>query len=204
MSEKLHIDKDAKFDSLGKDKQEQIIESINMDMVSKKMYKNRSFDELSQAEKRTVRNTTITENTDGSINFTGVDINGVAKSGTNVEGAREVAKIARRGTTGYTIAGEAIDSASKGSWDIRNISKTSSKELKTMVALLAGIAMILRGGLKKVDIDPGTGQKDFLNDISKVITSAIKSSGMGSGGGGGHKKDDHGGGDHGHGGGGHH
>lgn len=215
MAADLHVDKDTKFGDLSKPQQQKVKDEINLDLVSKAIYDGRSFDKLSAAEKKSIRTATITENSDGSINYSGTNSNtGLSKSGSNVKGAGEITKTAMQGTTINTIAGEAITSAGKGGWDPRNISKLSSKEMKTMVGLLAGIAYTLRGGFKQISqIDPGTGNKDFMTDLKNTIDTSIKGigktikleAGLKKSGGGDHGgHDDHGGGHDDHGGGGHH
>lgn len=70
--------------------------------------------------------------------------------------------------------------SNKGSYDARNLSQTKvdKKEgifTKASAALIAGIAMGVRTGLKNSSINHGSGQNDFLKDIGHTITEALKS-----------------------------
>lgn len=96
-------------------------------------------------------------------------------------------------------------SSTGSSYDIKNFAPDPSKVSgwwganKVVVGLLAAIALSLRSGLKATNLNPGKGTGDFMNDLSEILTNAMK--GMNAKIDLGHKKDDHGGGDHG---GGHH
>jgi hypothetical protein len=70
--------------------------------------------------------------------------------------------------------------SNKGSYDARNLSqgKQDKREgvfTRSGAALIAGIAMGVRTGLKSSGINHGSGQNDFLKDIGHTITEALKS-----------------------------
>lgn len=213
----IHASKDAKWSDLNDDQKKVIKNSLNEDLIAKEVY-GVAFAKLTNREeikavKVAAENATTNRLDPEKIDFVLRDKNQqvVKRDADGINGADHIIKSAtKEGKTWDNIKSEAVYSAANGSWDIRDISKLSSKQLTMVIGLLAGIAGILRAGMKKVDIDPGTGQKDFLKDLSSVISTAVKSAGAGSfggGGGGGHDDHGHGGGghdDHGHGGGGHH
>jgi hypothetical protein len=73
-----------------------------------------------------------------------------------------------------------VAGSNTASYDVRNISqiKADKREgifTKASAALIAGIAMGVRTGLKNSGINHGSGQGNFLQDLSNTITEAMKS-----------------------------
>ncbi len=105
---------------------------------------------------------------------------------------------------GKEISGavRALSKANSSSFDLRSAStmKSDKREgflTKGSTALIAGIALGVRQGMKNSGVDYGKGNKDFMKDIGDIITSSLKNVKIEvpKASGGGH--DDHGGGDHG-------
>ncbi len=109
-----------------------------------------------------------------------------------------------------SIGDRLVSKSNTGTYDVRNISqsKTDKREgivTKLGVGAVAGIALAVRTGLKKsVDVNHGTGQGNFLKDLSHTFTEAMKSAKVDVKVAAPHGGGDHGGGHDDHGGGGHH
>ncbi len=178
-ADELHIDKTTKWADLTDDHKTEIKKSINQDIISKEIY-GRKFSSLTNTDEiKAIKNANITDLGGGKMDYRVTDSKG-SYSRQNQDNAEHIVSAANKNNGFSDIVGEATYSGAKGSWDIRNISKASSKELKSVVALLAGIAILLRGGLKKSNVEPGVGQKDFYKDLTEVITGAMKTAGAGA------------------------
>ncbi len=78
------------------------------------------------------------------------------------------------------ILSQAFAKANTGSWDVRNISQTTTDKRDGLLnniptKLIAGIAIGVRAGLKGSGINHGTGQADLIKDLGHTITEALKS-----------------------------
>ena len=74
----------------------------------------------------------------------------------------------------------AFTKANTGSWDVRNLSSSTQDKregifTKASTAMIAGVALGVRSGLKSSGVNHGTGQSDLLKDIGTTITEALKS-----------------------------
>lgn len=111
-----------------------------------------------------------------------------------------------------SIKDRAVSQMNTGSWHVGNLSQVKSDSRESVgTKLSTGLTSFLAGQMrntlmKQSGVNYGSGQKDFMKDLTNTISEAMKSASVkievGHGGGGGH--DDHGGGHDDHGGGGHH
>jgi len=84
------------------------------------------------------------------------------------------------GNATESVAGltRAFTKANTGSWDVRNLSQISSHKhegifTKIPTALISGVALGVRTGLKNSGINHSTGQKDILKDISQTLKDSL-------------------------------
>ena len=79
-----------------------------------------------------------------------------------------------------SVAGltRAFTKVNTGSWDVRNLSQISSHKhesifTKIPTALISGVALGVRTGLKNSGVNHSTGQKDILKDISQTLKDSL-------------------------------
>ncbi len=109
-----------------------------------------------------------------------VNFNAVLKSSTEKESTHKFEHLqteAKQKVGGYD---RLVTRSNKGSYDLRNLSQAKQDKREGMftkgtTALIAGIAMGIRTGLKTSGINHGSGQADLLKDMSHTITEAMKS-----------------------------
>ncbi len=73
----------------------------------------------------------------------------------------------------------AFSKVNTSSWDVRNLSQLKSDKRegfmsKIPTAMIAGVALGVRSGLKSSGVNHGQGQGDFMKDIGSTITEALK------------------------------
>ncbi len=200
----LKNDKSATYKDLTDDEKKTVRERIDRDIVSKEMH-NKVYEKLNGTERANVDGMRVAGDPNGEWSQGANMAKGVAATrGDHVHTSEDLGKAVKVDTA----VSEFVNALRKGSYDVRNLSKTKSVSgglAKLGVGLAASVALGVRSGLKSlVGINHGTGQKDVMKDLKDVLTEALKGVKiqMPSGGGdhgGGH--DDHGGGHDDHGGG---
>jgi hypothetical protein len=200
----------SKYSELDETDQNKVRESIDRDTLAKAITgQNKKYDALSDSQKTLVDRAKGTHATWNKA----LEAENHARHGTDKEHLHTASTMESDSRAPIAMS-EFVNALRKGSYDVRNMSKmsTRSKGLAGFIVnTSAGLAAGMRSGLKDtIGINHGTGNKDFMKDMKEVLTEAFKTAKLevklpaGGGHGGGH--DDHGGGhdDHGHGGGGHH
>lgn len=202
--------KDATYKDLNAESKQDVRDSLDKDLVSKELY-GKKYDMLKPLERTAVEaaktaaggwaqaahNAEVAATAQNRTIHTATHMDTASKYGSGVVG-------------GVTSGVKQLGSQTRtGSYDARNLSAmnpfSASWLSKLSVGLIGGVAMAVRSGLKQgVNVNHGTGQKDFFKDLGHTITEAMKSAEVkvhvdksadhGGGHGGGH--DDHGGGHH--------
>ncbi len=109
-----------------------------------------------------------------------VKFNAVLKIATDQKLANDFAHLkeeSKKSVPGYD---RIIAQSNKGSYDVRNLSQTKTDKREGLgtigtAALIAGVAMAVRTGLKNSGVNHGSGQADLFKDLGNTITEALKS-----------------------------
>lgn len=232
LAHKWGMGKDTKYSDLTDNQKMDVREAIDKDTISKQTYK-KKYDALDANEARTVDNAMLTRVKDAKdSNKMDYSIDAILRDPADPSKFKTQTINKSKVDSGdsfdkYSKAkvamGQFVRALRQGSYDVRNLSDIKNKGPMGVLgaamiatgigapigaAMLAGTTGVLRNGLKKYGADEyGKGNKNFLKDLSDVLSGAVTSTLKNAKieavkvdhGGGGH--DDHGGG---HGGGGHH
>ncbi len=167
-----------------------------IDEVTDKRYKDKKYTELSGQQQKNVKADYIKQ--EGGKFADAADNeyrtrNGLSKqanlNSTQREGVKQIkegmataefeSKV-KEAAQSVGLLTRAFAKANTGSWDVRNLSQMKSDKRegflsKVSVALIAGVAGGVRMGLKQgIQVEHGTGQKDFGKDLGNVIKDALK------------------------------
>lgn len=164
---------DATYKDLTEDQQRKVRDNINRDIASKENY-NKIYDKLTTAERATLDASKNPADPRGDwADAADISKTAAAARGDHIHTADELSSASKV----KTATSEFVNALRKGSYDLRNISKleTVSKGFpKLTVGILSTVALGLRSSLKQSGIEHGTGQKDFMKDLSGTITDALK------------------------------